>query len=279
MRSITKLTKKLRNQNLNEKIKSDEEKQQNFSFGSHYYCPGDTIDENALVVEEKRFHFSFMVQTTKRVENEEHGSTKSVSENKENIVHVEQYSPVDEISAELRLSEEIDNIALDSEEEKQTISAVPQRATGDKRKFSRSSVCPFRSGETSVMPLPPTYHCDSSSDEEMKELYTNYRCSNKKTSIIHTRLRGSRKIACVTPIDSSRPSLNFEKMQLTGKKLLKKSRPRIVKLKTLHSLKSRELNDLVTFKPINLLTAPVATVPNSKALVPVEEPIHNGFVF
>lgn len=67
-----------------------------------------------------------MVQTTKRVEDEEHGSTKSVSENKENIVHVEQYSPVDEISAELRLSEEIDNIALDSEEEKQTTSAVPQ---------------------------------------------------------------------------------------------------------------------------------------------------------
>lgn len=66
------------------------------------------------------------------------------------------------------------------------------------------------------MALPPTYHCDSSSDEEMKELYTNYRCSDKKTSIIHTRLRGSRKIACVTPIDS-RPSLNFEKMQLTGK--------------------------------------------------------------
>lgn len=70
------------------------------------------------------------------------------------------------------------------------------------------------------MPLPLTYHCDSSSDEEMKELYTNYRCSNKKTSLIHTRLRGSRKIACVTPIDSSRPSLNFEKMQLTGKVIM-----------------------------------------------------------
>ena len=64
-----------------------------------------------------------MVQTTKRVEDD---STKSVSENKENIVHVEQYSPVDEMSGELRLSEEIDNIALDSEEEKHTTSAVPQ---------------------------------------------------------------------------------------------------------------------------------------------------------
>lgn len=67
-----------------------------------------------------------MVQTGKRVEEEEHDCAKSVLENKENIVHVEQYSPVNEISAELKLSEEIDNIALDSEEEKQTTSAVPQ---------------------------------------------------------------------------------------------------------------------------------------------------------
>ena len=63
----------------------------------------------------------------------------------------------------------------------------------------------------------PTYHGDSSSDEEMKELYSKHKCNTQHASIIHTGLRGNRKIACITPLDIPRPSIDFEKQQETGK--------------------------------------------------------------
>jgi len=89
-----------------------------------------------------------------------------------------------------------------------------RRFTGEKRKFSRSSFCQYKCSQ--VLPVP-SYHGDSSSDEEMKELYSKHKCITSKRSIIHTSMNGSRKISCINPIESARPSLNFEKMQQTGK--------------------------------------------------------------
>ena len=70
-----------------------------------------------------------MVQTEKKVEDKIRDNlstcTKSVFENKENIVHVDQYSSVDEISR-LRLSEEIDDIILDTHKERLSPNLSPK---------------------------------------------------------------------------------------------------------------------------------------------------------
>jgi len=125
-----------------------------------------------------------------------------------------------------------------------------------------SNISVKRKLSTSYLKLPPLVHSysdSSSSDDEIKDLcskykYISHRSPAKKTDSHVTTcnlLKHRKKIFCIEG-EISRPSLNLEKMQ---QKLLRKQRPRIVKIRAIKQFPTciEALPEMVSFKPINLV--------------------------
>ena len=88
---------------------------------------------------------------------------------------------------------------------------VTQSQHGEKRKCTSTRYNNFK------LPTLSSNLCDSSSDDEIKDLCSKYKCVNSsvmdKSLSNSTLWKNHRRIICIDRVGVPRPSLNFEKMR------------------------------------------------------------------